>query len=280
MPLAAADTLRGGGSSSSSTPNAGTASNDDAPAAASSSAATRDRSSSSRVAAAAAANSAATTTHPGRDSSAAAADAAPPVAAPSNANRNSNAAAAAASSLLSPRPAAPPSISSSTSTTRTSRASALLSRLNLPSFPVRSRNRNVVDFHIRPDEPHKTYNAGDTVRGHVNIAVVKSIRITHLVVALHGYIHNFKDASAKAKASASPISPRGGISELPQYHGNGLASLFQDEQVLAGEGRLDAGRYEFGFELIFPDIGLPSSIDVRPAQFPSHAQIRALLTIV
>ncbi len=127
---------------------------------------------------------------------------------------------------------------------------------------MRSRNRNVLDFHIRPDEPHKTYSAGDTVRGHVNIAVLKAIRITHLVVALHGYIHVFKDASAKAKASVSPVAPRGGISELPQYHGSGLASLFQDEQVLAGEGRLEAGRYEFGFELIFPDIGLPSSIDV------------------
>ncbi|OAQ99190.1 hypothetical protein LLEC1_07919, partial [Akanthomyces lecanii] len=169
---------------------------------------------------------------------------------------------AAATSLLAvPKPAAPPSVHSATSNTSTSRTSALLSRLNLPSFTRRSRSRNVIDFHIRPDEPHKTYSAGDTVRGHVNIAVLKPIRITHLVVALHGYIHVFKDASAKAKASGLPVAPRGGISELPQYHGNGLASLFQDEQVLAGEGRLEAGRYEFGFELIFPDIGLPSSID-------------------
>ncbi|ATY58797.1 pH response [Cordyceps militaris] len=248
MPLAAADSHHGGGissSSSSNANNAGAPSEDDpkttAAAAATAAAASSRPPASSPVAAAAPAGAIAST------------------AALRNSAAHDNAAASAPSS--SAKPAAPPSINSSTSNTSTSRTSALLSRLNLPSFTIRSRNRNVVDFHIRPDEPHRTYSAGDAVRGHVNIAVVKPIRITHLVVALHGYIHVFKDASAKAKASGSPVPPRGGISELPQYHGNGLASLFQDEQVLAGEGRLEAGRYEFGFELIFPDIGLPSSID-------------------
>lgn len=254
MPLAAADSHPGGGSSSSDQ-NPGASSNDDptgtaAAAAAATAAAPSKRPPSSRAAADVAhpAAAAATTTTAAVTTSTAAAR--------PNAAADSAAAAAPPSSA---KPAAPSSVHSSTST---SRASSLLSRINLPSFNIRPRARHVLDFHIRPDEPHKTYNAGDTVRGHVNLAVVKPIRITHLVVALHGYIHVFKDASAKAKASGSPVSPRGGISELPQYHGSGLASLFQDEQVLAGEGRLEAGRYEFGFELIFPDIGLPSSIDV------------------
>lgn len=47
---------------------------------------------------------------------------------------------------------------------------------------------------------------------------------------------------------------------MPQYHGNGL-SLFQDEQVLSGEGRLEPGKYEFGFDLVFPEAELPISID-------------------
>lgn len=52
------------------------------------------------------------------------------------------------------------------------------------------------------------------------------------------------------------------------YFGNGHASLFQDEVTLCGEGRLEAGIYEFNFELDFPTKGLPSSIDVRlPYQF-------------
>jgi len=53
-----------------------------------------------------------------------------------------------------------------------------------------------------------------------------------------------------------------GSSRKTQYFGNGHASLFQDEQTLCGEGRLDAGVYEFGFDLEFPRKGLPSSIDV------------------
>ncbi|KAM0667438.1 hypothetical protein ACQRIT_003505 [Beauveria bassiana] len=251
MPLAAVDSHHGGGSSSSNQ-NAGAPSDDDpTTAAAPMAVAHGKRPESSPVAAAAPA------ADHDRDSAdtAAAAGATTSTAAPRiNAVHDY-------APLSSTKPATPPSIHSSTSNASASRAAALLSRLNLPSFTIRSRNRNVVDFHIRPDEPHKTYSAGDTVRGHVNVAVIKPIRITHLVVALHGYIHVFKDASAKAKASGSPVSPRGGVSQLPQYHGNGLASLFQDEQVLAGEGRLEAGRYEFGFELIFPDIGLPSSID-------------------
>ena len=92
--------------------------------------------------------------------------------------------------------------------------------------------------------------------------VVKPVRITHLVVTLHGFVRVLRDPAGAAKVRNTVTLPQGGSSSRPQYHGNGFASLFQDEQVLSGEGRLDPGRYEFGFDLVFPDKGLPSSIDV------------------
>ncbi|KAK2594155.1 ph-response sensor protein [Conoideocrella luteorostrata] len=157
-------------------------------------------------------------------------------------------------------PVAVPVKSPSTGATRPS----LLSRLSLPlqlPLPFRSRNRSFPDFHIRCEEPHKKYSAGDAVRGAVVLALVKPLRLTHLVVSLHGYVRVLKDPTSVAKAQSVTTLPPPGSSRRPQYQGNGLTSLFQDEQVLSGEGRIEPGKYEFGFELIFPDKGLPSSID-------------------
>jgi hypothetical protein len=126
----------------------------------------------------------------------------------------------------------------------------------------------VTDFHVRCDEPHRKYAAGDHVHGSVVLVVVKPVRITHLVVTLHGFVRVLRDPAGAAKVRNITTLPQGGSSSRPQYHGNGFASLFQDEQVLSGEGRLDPGRYEFGFDLVFPDKGLPSSIDVS---FRSHS---------
>ncbi|RXG47973.1 hypothetical protein VDGE_04399 [Verticillium dahliae] len=127
------------------------------------------------------------------------------------------------------------------------------------SLPIRTRTRHVADFHVRPNEPHRQYNAGDNVRGSVVLTIVKPVRITHLTVALHGYVRVFKGPAIAERELASPILTSGRSSA--QYHGNGYASLFQDEQVLAGEGRLEAAKYEFQFDLQFPEKGLPSSID-------------------
>ncbi|KAG6241737.1 hypothetical protein E4U23_007115, partial [Claviceps purpurea] len=55
------------------------------------------------------------------------------------------------------KPSPSPSSSPSTSSGATPRPS-LLSRLSTPlhfPLPLRSRNRNLADFHIRCDEPHK-----------------------------------------------------------------------------------------------------------------------------
>ncbi|OTB07646.1 hypothetical protein M426DRAFT_71704 [Hypoxylon sp. CI-4A] len=136
---------------------------------------------------------------------------------------------------------------------------SLFSRL---TSPLRSRTRNLADFHIRLHEPHRQYSAGDHVRGHVILSVVKPIRITHLTVALHGFVRVYKHAGAGAQPG--PVNPAiisHDRNRNVRYFGNGLASLFQDEQVLCGEGRLKPTRFEFEFDLIFPSKGLPSSID-------------------
>ncbi|KAI3323631.1 hypothetical protein HD806DRAFT_94501 [Xylariaceae sp. AK1471] len=136
--------------------------------------------------------------------------------------------------------------------------SSFFSRL---AAPLRSRTRNLVDFHVRLKEPHRQYSAGEHVQGFVILSIVKPIRVTHLTVALHGYVRAFKSASAAAQlATVNPaIISHGG--QNGRYHGNGHASLFQDEIVLCGEGRLQASRWEFEFDLQFPDLELPSSID-------------------
>lgn len=139
---------------------------------------------------------------------------------------------------------------------------SLLSRL---TSPLRSRTRNLTDFYIRPDEPHRKYAPGDLVKGAVILTVVKPIRITHLVVCLHGFVRVFKHPNG---VNNPPPSVDAGLtassnSRKTQYFGNGHASLFQDEVTLCGEGRLEAGVYEFNFELEFPRKGLPTSIDVR-----------------
>ncbi|KAM0437751.1 hypothetical protein ACHAPT_002116 [Fusarium lateritium] len=183
---------------------------------------------------------------------------APGTAASNPSNVASSSPVDSAGSSTSPAPRATSPTASTTSSARPS----FLSRLSLPlSLPLRNRNRNVADFHIRAEEPHRRYSAGDHVRGAVVLVIVKPVRITHLTVSLHGYVRVLKDPAAVAKAQGSIVMPQNGDSPRPRYHGNGLASLFQDEQVLSGEGRLEPGRYEFGFNLVFPEKGLPSSID-------------------
>ena len=140
------------------------------------------------------------------------------------------------------------------------------------SLPLRSRARNVADFHIRPAEPHRKYGAGDHVQGAVILTVVKPVRITHLTVALHGYVRVSKSPNLSSNEPA--INP----AEIPtkgsrqKYHA-GYASLFQDEQVLSSDGRLEAGKYEFNFDLLFPSKTLPSSIDVGAGSCLLHAYI-------
>ncbi len=95
------------------------------------------------------------------------------------------------------------------------------------------------------------------------LTVVKPIRVTHLTVALHGFVRVFMSPNVRSGGHdhdflPTPASDNG----KPQSACNGQASLFQDEVTLCGEGRLEIGVYEFEFELEFPSKGLPTSIDV------------------
>lgn len=133
--------------------------------------------------------------------------------------------------------------------------------LEFLSLPLRSRtrNRNLAEFYVKVKDAHRKYSAGDHVKGSVTLSLTKPIRLTHLTVCLHGYVRVFKNA-AQMNAGNAAILPSGGSSNF-RYFGNGHAQLFQDEQVLCGEGRLEARKWEFEFDLLFPPEGLPSSID-------------------
>jgi hypothetical protein len=132
---------------------------------------------------------------------------------------------------------------------------------------LKSRTRNLTDFHIRADEPHRQYSPGDVVTGAVVLTIVKPVRITHITVRLHGTVRVFKnpnDANEPVVVDAELAAA--GDPRKTQYFGNGHASLFNDEVTLCGEGRLETGIYEFKFELEFPRKGLPTSIDVGHSQ--------------
>lgn len=142
-----------------------------------------------------------------------------------------------------------------------SKSKVLLSKF---TAPFTSRKRNLAQYYVEPDEPHRRYSPGDTVKGAVILTVAKPIRITHLVVCLHGFVKVF--TSAKLPGEDSSREERllsGGTGKRGcQYFGNGFASLFENEVTLCGEGRLEAGSFVFQFILELPSKGLPSSISV------------------
>ncbi|CAE7177104.1 hypothetical protein P3342_001811 [Pyrenophora teres f. teres] len=137
---------------------------------------------------------------------------------------------------------------------------SFLSRLK---SPLSSKSRNYTDFYIQPDDPHRQYAPGDIISGTVIIKIVKPLRVTHLVVCLHGYAQVFKNPNTPGDAYKNYCSTTGSarVKKAGSYFGNGFVSLFEDEVVLCGEGRLAEGVYHFNFELEFPSTGLPSSID-------------------
>jgi arrestin-related trafficking adapter 9 len=141
-----------------------------------------------------------------------------------------------------------------------SRRTSILSRV---TAPLANRNRNIAEFHVKPDDPWKVYSPGDTVTGCVVLTIVKPLPITHLVVCLHGHAKVYKNQVVPGDGlAASGFLGPGRGSRGVEYLGNGFTSLFEDEDVLCGEGLLKKGIYKFKFELGFPPGGLPSSIDV------------------
>ncbi|RAH75297.1 pH response protein PalF [Aspergillus aculeatinus CBS 121060] len=138
-------------------------------------------------------------------------------------------------------------------------SSSLLAKFRSQLGP---RNRSITDFYIEPDDPWRSYFPGDTITGTVVLTVVRPVRITHLVVCLHGYVKVYKNTVPTGESSPElgflgPGRGRRGA----EYLGNGLSTLFEDEVVLCGEGRLKEGVYKFRFEMSFPPYALPSSIN-------------------
>ena len=101
------------------------------------------------------------------------------------------------------------------------------------------------------------------MHGSVRLRVLKPTRVTHIAVCLHGFVQVFKNPGSPGE-SVRPnngYQGTGGGKKSGEYFGNGFASLFEDEVVLCGDGRLAEGSYQFNFELEFPDRDLPSSLD-------------------
>ena len=140
---------------------------------------------------------------------------------------------------------------------------SILSRI---ASPFGSKARNIPDFHIELEDAHKQHSPGDIVKGHVRLRVSKAIRVTHLVVCLRGFVQVYRNPGSPDGGSRANKEYLGaGTSrgkKYGEYFGNGFASLFEDEVVLCGDGKLADGTYQFNFELEFPDRDLPSSIDV------------------
>ncbi|ETN38392.1 uncharacterized protein HMPREF1541_06427 [Cyphellophora europaea CBS 101466] len=139
------------------------------------------------------------------------------------------------------------------------RSKSILSRF---SNPLSKHARNMFDLAIEPLDPFKVYTAGETVKGHLVLTVTKGFDITHLVVALHGYAKVFKHQVTTGEGlGSSDCVVNGKGTRGFEYHGNGLASLFQEEQILCGSGFLKKQVYKFAFELQFPSKSMPSTLD-------------------
>lgn len=136
-----------------------------------------------------------------------------------------------------------------------------------------NKSTHINGFSIEVDEPLRRFGPGDTVKGTVALDVGKPLGVTHIVVGLHGYVQVFKNHSRPSATprhnSARNVTGQG-QRWVSEYYGDGFASLFEEELVLCGEGRLDPKLYHFRFEIDFPsNLGLPTSIDVSvPVGFP------------
>ncbi|KAF8454069.1 hypothetical protein BDZ91DRAFT_801944 [Kalaharituber pfeilii] len=139
-------------------------------------------------------------------------------------------------------------------------ASSFLAKLSSPLTalnklrPPRGARKQVSEFYIRLNEPHREYSPSDLVRGSVILTTEKDIRVTHLVVNLVGRVDLYGVATynvgkKKTVNYAGPVEFEGGV------------ILCRDQQVLCGEGRLEAGVYEFGFVMELTGKRLPSSLN-------------------
>lgn len=131
--------------------------------------------------------------------------------------------------------------------------------------PFAAKQRSHVEQEIVLDEPFRQYHPGDTIKGAIHVTFGKPLRITHLIIRIHGFIKVFNRAKLPGEEllyDESRLTPSyGGSRRGMEYFGNGYARLFEEEVVLCGEGRV-LGEYQFRFGMVLPSKNLPSSIDV------------------
>ena len=111
-------------------------------------------------------------------------------------------------------------------------------------------------------EPLDRDPATRPVKGSINFTAHKSIRLTHLVVQIHGFVKVFKNATPPGEGIPAEASAGGSGLRGVRTRGNSFAKIFEDEQVLCGAGTLGPGRYQVPFHVKFPAAALPSSLDV------------------
>ena len=144
------------------------------------------------------------------------------------------------------------------------RRSSILNKLR---GPFTAKQHPQIKQDIQLDNPYREYSPGDSIKGKVHLDVPRAVRVTHLVVRLHGFVKVITHSKLPGEAIPydetllnSAKGRRGG-----EYFGNGFAKLFEDDHVLCRDGKLH-GNYVFQFEVVLPHRNIPSSIDVRPSQ--------------
>ncbi|KAJ6255816.1 hypothetical protein Dda_9426 [Drechslerella dactyloides] len=157
------------------------------------------------------------------------------------------------------------------STPRSTSASSPASAPTLPTSPAASTlshlkpsRRAISDFYVRLDHPHRRYKPGEKITGSIVLSTSRATRITHLTLTLTGAVivyphdrrgHRWGEDVVKDVTYRDSKSIRGcrsrGTSIEGKHNGRGVI-LFEDEQVIVGEGRLGAGGLEVGFVYDFP----------------------------
>ncbi|KAK6529946.1 ph-response sensor protein [Arthrobotrys megalospora] len=165
----------------------------------------------------------------------------------------------------SPRSPSSPTQTSSPTTTTTTTTSAL--------SQLKPSRRAINDFYIKLDYPHRRYKPGEHITGSIVLTTSRATRITHLTLTLGGsvmvYPHDrrghkwgedvVKDVTYRDGKMIRGCRSRGTTIE-GRHSGRGVV-LFEEEQVIVGEGRLGAGGLEVGFVIEFPAKGGINSLD-------------------
>lgn len=133
-----------------------------------------------------------------------------------------------------------------------------------------TRPSHIKEFSIRLEEDGisqgiKQYGPGEVVKGKVILDVARPLGVTHVVVRLSGFVDVFKNHKHRVPQSSENgrMTKRRGRRWTSEYFGDGFASLFEDEIVVCGDGRLDPRPWHFEFSIGFPSqLNLPSSIKV------------------